>query len=1036
MITLTSHLRRIGGEMKNKAILLAIFALSACRPSEIEVINPIRQENDPESSLKEYVLTAYQEGATRTTLVDQTKIYWKPGDEIKVFCAGESAKFTSMNQEDASVAEFRGLLSVEPGDVESDHPLVALYPYREDAFIQPNGNLLAELHTYLPYDQIAQENSFSDDLYISYGLLTDNELQFQNACSGIRFSVTTPGINEVQLQSLDYYEIAGDAIIFIYKDGSRPSIVGKDLDSGKRISLRCPEGQSFIPGSWYFIVTRPCSFTNGFDLTFIKDGEKGRRVFNQTVDCNRSRFVSISEADRGVEFIDKESDWDPALIPDNEIWYVCRSGETISVAQSSFDATILSNEIVGGKGVIRFSEPVTRIRNAFHSNDLNRVLLPKTISVIGDYAFEDCRNLEDVNIPESCTHIGSFAFSQCLNMQEITFPEALQEIGQYAFRYCKSIKEVTIPSSVINLAPDAFVYCYSVEHFYGKYSSEDHLGLIIDDGSDVIFAQFALGSGLEEYTVPSGVTVIGSFARDEKIKKVFLPEGVRVIGDYAFETCSELREINFPESVESIGVAAFASCFYLDNIIIPDACKSIGELSFIYTHNLQNLHIGKGITSIPESAFYACTKLVDVTIPEYINSIGKNAFGKFPNDPYISVHMRAVLPPYLGDSGFDDHTSVIYVPEESVEIYKKHPFWNQFKDIIQGYPYDDLDDVEYDYYVSRDYSKDGEVTQLRSATEGNGVDVVFLGDGFSDRQIEDGTYRQIMQDATDAMLSEEPYNSFKDLFNVYAVNVVSPSEGYDNTPTSLSTFHGGGSYVDGNQEMILSYARKAVSDDRMDETLIIVIMNENSYGGTTFMFKPDDISTDYGSGCSIAIFPVGNDPDTFAGLIRHEAGGHGFAKLADEYYYGGTTPTDYDIQGYQGDHQYGWYMNLDFTTDENAVVWSDFLHDPRYEDENIGIYEGALFEYGAYKPTQNSIMMSNYGGYNAPSRKAIWYRIHKLAYGATWNGTYEDFVAADMASRTPASIARRNKQSQSAANKNLPPLSAPVVINHSWRDLQ
>ena len=78
-------------------------------------------------------------------------------------------------------------------------------------------------------------------------------------------------------------------------------------------------------------------------------------------------------------------------------------------------------------------------------------------------------------------------------------------------------------------------------------------------------------------------------------------------------------------------------------------------------------------------------------------------------------------------------------------------------------------------------------------------------------------------------------------------------------------------------------------------------------------------------------------------------------------------------------------------------------------------------------------MRYNTGGFNAPSRYAIWYRINKLAYGDSWNGTYEDFVEYDAVNRTPAAVARRNAR-RNCVEKNLPPLAPPVVVGHSWRD--
>ena len=336
-------------------------------------------------------------------------------------------------------------------------------------------------------------------------------------------------------------------------------------------------------------------------------------------------------------------------------------------------------------------------------------------------------------------------------------------------------------------------------------------------------------------------------------------------------------------------------------------------------------------------------------------------------------------------------------------------------------------------YESSDYSADGTVHTLQTATSGAGIDIVLMGDGYSDRLIADGTYASVMQRATEAFFSEEPYKSFRDCFNVYYVDVVSKNERYT-AETALSTWYGTGTVVGGDNAKVIEYARKAVADNRMDDATVIVMMNRDYYAGTCYMYSVAD--GDYGRGLSISYFPVSSFETTFSGLVSHEAGGHGFGKLTDEYYYAsnGTIPQD-KIDEYSATAAYGWWRNGDFTSDPAAVKWSAFLNDDRYSAEGLGVYEGAFtYYYGAWRPTRNSIMNNNTGGFNAPSRYAIWYRIGKLAYGADWNGTYEDFVAWDAINRTSASHAPRKAQRQNYVEKDFQPLAPPVVVHHSWRD--
>ncbi len=80
------------------------------------------------------------------------------------------------------------------------------------------------------------------------------------------------------------------------------------------------------------------------------------------------------------------------------------------------------------------------------------------------------------------------------------------------------------------------------------------------------------------------------------------------------------------------------------------------------------------------------------------------------------------------------------------------------------------------------------------------------------------------------------------------------------------------------------------------------------------------------------------------------------------------------------------------------MKWARFLKDSRYSSEKLGVYEGGdMVGKGIWRPSEDSIMNSTKGGFNAPSREAIYYRIHKLAYGASWTYDYETFVAWDQA---------------------------------------
>lgn len=349
-----------------------------------------------------------------------------------------------------------------------------------------------------------------------------------------------------------------------------------------------------------------------------------------------------------------------------------------------------------------------------------------------------------------------------------------------------------------------------------------------------------------------------------------------------------------------------------------------------------------------------------------------------------------------------------------------------------GYTWDD--DSGNDYYSSSDYTSDGKVTTLQTASVGNGIDVVLMGDGYSDQLITDGTYDEVMHTAMEKFFSEEPYKSYRNMFNVYSVTAVSKNEVYANgSQTAFSGFFGDGTYVGGNDQKVFEYALKAINEEQMDEALIVVMMNSINYAGTCYMYHPED-TNNYGNGASISYFPVGIDDTALAEVLHHEAGGHGFAKLADEYAYAeyGTVPTDYVTEIQTQQSSWGWWKNVDFTNDLNTIRWSYFIDDTRYTNDGLGAYEGGLTYWrGVWRPTENSIMRYNTGGFNAPSREAIYYRIHKLAYGDSWEYDYEDFVEYDAKNRQSSSTRTSNYVERP---KDYKPLHAPITIKGSWKN--
>ena len=291
-------------------------------------------------------------------------------------------------------------------------------------------------------------------------------------------------------------------------------------------------------------------------------------------------------------------------------------------------------------------------------------------------------------------------------------------------------------------------------------------------------------------------------------------------------------------------------------------------------------------------------------------------------------------------------------------------------------------------YESSDYSMDGTVITLQEHTVGKGLKVVIMGEAYSDRLIADGTYRRDAEMAMEAFFSEEPYTSFRDYFDVYLVNVVSRNEVIGENTAFQTSYEFDRNTFETNPLIAIDYVSGMPETNYSTENITsMIIMNTKSYFRSNCWTWSD--------GFSAAFCSHNGDEENLRQTVHHEACGHGFGKLSDEYVeFEGTYPYPESIISL---HTINESMNVDVTNDPDEIVWSYFLTDMRYEKEKIGIYEGALYHpKGAYRATENSIMRYNTGRFNAPSRQSIYRRIMEESGGVY---SFEAFLEYDEINR-------------------------------------
>jgi hypothetical protein len=344
-----------------------------------------------------------------------------------------------------------------------------------------------------------------------------------------------------------------------------------------------------------------------------------------------------------------------------------------------------------------------------------------------------------------------------------------------------------------------------------------------------------------------------------------------------------------------------------------------------------------------------------------------------------------------------------------------------YRNQLFSYLEEHLGKIDYNFYTSTDYSKDGEVSTFQTATIGQGIDLVFVGEAFTDKDLEEGVFDQRMTEALDQFFKFEPYSSLRDRFNVYAVKAVSANAEFFGNATHA---------IDEDVSKALEYASKVTTLIPNRPMHVIVVYN-NSNGKRSYCNMMEDNS--------FVCFSM----DGVSNILNHEAGGHGIGKLFDEYVEQGNESLSLpDENKNELENQWttlGWGANVDWRSDPTEVKWSKFISDARYADEKIGVYEGSyLYQFGAYRPTENSMMRYNDIPFNAPSREEIYKRVMKESEGDSWIYDYETFVAFDAAGH--AQFVNSLKSNARTRGEELPkvkPLqrtAPPVFMKGTWRD--
>ena len=678
--------------------------------------------------------------------------------------------------------------------------------------------------------------------------------------------------------------------------------------------------------------------------------------------------------------------------------------------------------------------------DAFNScSNITSLSLPPHLEKIGIQAFINCSALSgNLGLPSSLTYIEGGAFQNCSGFTgPLVLPDNLEYLGAQAFYWCSGFTgDIVIPTSLTKIYWQTFYQCSGLNgrlvlhdgiteignEAFGGCSFQGELklpaNLLKIPGGCFANCQF---SSIAEF--PKGLIEIGNnaFAGNWRLMGTLeLPDELVALGENAFWGCSTLEGVVLPAELAILKSSVFRNCYYLNKIV----CKAI-EPPYVQSGAFDGVAKDNFAVEVPEQS-----------VNRYQNSSGWNEFKRIVAHHDFTISRRLMrtlnaehtrefvlrapsgfawsvesMPEWVTvtpSSGVGKTEVTVTVAEmTAAEVGEFEINTGSYNDpqyennrgrageivfLLDGKDYRATMKVEqYDYQYG-----DGDVIANQTATKGGGVNLVFMGDCFDARDIARGSYINGINEAIGYYFDIEPYKTYREYFNVYTVFGMSNDSGMGTVNTIRDAKFGSQYSLAGitpNHGTTYEYAMKAttVNEDNIGQTLVVMIENTTEYGGICYMWS---------DGSAIACCPMSDDafPYDFRGIVQHEAGGHGFAKLADEYIYTNAfisacvCPNPHLLDFYAG-KSLGWYRNLEDTGDMDQVGWSHLIFHPTYSNI-VDVYEGGYFHTrGIFRSEPNSCMNNNIPYFSAISRQEAVERIMRYA-GEKFD--INDFYAKDV----------------------------------------
>lgn len=974
------------------------------------------------------------------------KTLWVENDAIGVFDGGSAVtEFCLAGGAGTAAGEFKGVLFT--GDI------VAVYPFSICESI--SGKTVS---VSLPQEQNYKEGNIADGAYPMVAVSSNTSLNFKNLCSVLKVSMTgSLKVNYISFLPNDAdVKVAGAATISA--DSSAPQLQVSESGTGF-VKLVCPSVALSGTATDFYIVVPARKYPGGFSLKINTDKGDVVKSIKTDVTLSRSQLYRIApfeckmdESGKYILFEDKnfesylianfDADGDGAISYDEALaiekievntdnisslagieymtnlqWLVCKG---------SYRLDSDTGEYVPD-GILKYID-ISKNTKLYNVNVRYNLLTSLDVSNNIELLYLDC----------SCNQLSSLDVSN--NTGLLTLECGDNQISSLDVNHSPKLQHLSCFSNqltsldVSNNIKLQRLSCTSNQIPALDISNNPELGYLSCFSNKLSSLDLSACTQLQWLECSNNELSSLDVSNNQKLQTLYCYGNK--LSSLDLSSCTQLKQLVCHENNLTslkLGPSTVLGTLYCytNSLTTLDISKNTGLqlLSAVY-NPLKTLYIYEGqLSDIPNLYLPDGYTAVVGSEPDGGGdeqfSVSPTSFDIDGEEQDITVTVTASMeyslnstPDWISQKSVSSGTYTFTVSENSSSSARSGSI--VFKN-VSGSALAVTVSQGIKTYTSSDYSQDGIVTCLQSSTVGKGIDVVFVGDAFADKDQE--LFNKYVNLGMEAFFTEEPFRSTRERFSIYRIGSVSKNgiitqEGGD---TKFSAEFTGGTGIKGADDVIFNFVKTHLPSADLTKTIIFVIINKAKYAGTCWMYSNNQ---------AICYVPLCTGEEEYARTLRHEGCGHGFGKLADEYVANSTAipQSAIDELNQWRPFAYGFYENVDVTSDPAAILWSGFISDSRYSGQ-VGVYEGGYtYATGVYRPTEYSIMRYNTGGFNAPSREAIYKKIMKFSEGDAWTYDYETFVTFDAPARSAAAVSRATAQCASFDKSNFVPLAPPVLV--------